>query len=551
MKRFTFSVMMALATMVSNAQNFGTKAWSDNLSTMEVPANFLRSTPVTVDNEGNAIVTGRYDMDFTFSNDVARGTDADNFIAKYDKSGKKLWAVAVQAENTITAITTDSEGNVYVAGNFAQTVNVTDVKGKTETITGMADKTSGACFIAKYNKNGELQMVKTVLPEADQSVITDDILWAQQEPSFHVNKIVAANGKLYLSATYKEICKIGDLTLSGKFVNSEVWMLADAPSASVISLDAEALDNAKELVTLSAKEKMTAESIYGPEDINFTVDGTVIYVGLVAKGKEMTLKTVKGEENISLAYEAGAQEHAFVLAKINGNDVTTKVYNTQAAEASFSWNYMDEMVCKNGKLYVAGTFNEANPFDNTVTFNKNCDIYVAALNANDLSKSWVAASGFDEGETNKTAEVVTGMAVNGDNVIVTGWAETTDGHVVSTPLTFTVDANGHITQGEETLVTAMATNGTNVLTESDKDGAYIYTYYTNTSETGIKQLVKAEGISRQGDVLSFAKAADINVYAVNGTCVKAEKNATSISLEGLAKGVYVVKAGDKSVKVAK
>lgn len=543
--------MMALATMVASAQDFGTKAWTDNLSTMEVPGNLLRSTPVIVDNEGNAIVTGSYDMDFTFNNAVARATDADHFIAKYGVNGQKLWAAALQGNSTITAITTDSEGNVYVAGNFALTVNVVDAKGKTEEITGLADKTSGACFIAKYNKDGELQLVKTVLPEADQSVITDDILWAQQEPSFNVNKIEVANGKLYLSATYKEICKIGNLTLTGKFINSDGWMLADAPSASVVSLDAATLDNAKELVTLSAKEKITSENIYGPEDINFTVDGTTLYVGLVARGKEMTLKTVKGEENISLAYEAGAQEHAFVLAKVEGDKATTKVYNTTASEASFSWNYMDEMACKNGKLYVAGTFNEANPFDNNVTFKKNCDIYVAALNANDLTKEWVAASGFDEGETNKTAEVVTGMVVKGDNVIVTGWAEETDHHTVNTPLTYTVDANGHMTQGAETLVTAMATNGTNVLTESDKDGVYIYTYYTNTPETGIKQLVKAEGVSRQGDVLSFTKATDITVYATSGACVKAVKNATSVSLEGLAKGVYVVKAGDKSIKVAK
>ena len=542
--------MMALATMVASAQNFGTKAWSDNLSTVENTMNFVRSYPVAVDNDGNAIVTGAYDKDLTFGNELEWLTDNDKFIAKYDKDGNKLWAVGLQGQATITAVSTDDEGNVYVAGNFASAVRVLNKNGEAQVIQGLEKDNYGACFIVKYNKDGERQMVKTIVPAVDQSVITDDIMFAMQEPSFHVYKMVVANGKLYLSATYKEICKVGDLTLSGKFVNSD-GIIADAPSSSVISLDAEALDNAKELVTLSAKEKITAENIYGPEDINFTVDGATIYVGLVAKGKDMTLKTVNGEENISLTYDAGAQEHAFVLAKVNGNDVTTKVYNTQAAEASFSWNYMDEMVCKNGKLYVAGTFNEANPFDNTVTFNKNCDIYVAALNANDLSKSWVAASGFDEGETNKTAEVVTGMAVNGDNVIVTGWAETTDGHIVNTPLTFTVDANGHMTQGDETLVTAVATNGTNVLTESDKDGVYIYTYYTNTSETGIKQLVKAEGISRQGDVLSFAKAADINVYAVNGTCVKAEKNATSISLEGLAKGVYVVKAGDKSVKVAK
>lgn len=69
----------------------------------------------------------------------------------------------------------------------------------------------------------------------------------------------------------------------------------------------------------------------------------------------------------------------------------------------------------------------------------------------------------------------------------------------------------------------MATNGTTVLTESDKDGAYTYTYYTDMPETGIKQLVKAEGISRNGDVISFEKTSDISVYNVSGALVKTEK----------------------------
>lgn len=551
MRRFTFSVMMALATVAANAQNFGTKAWADTLSTVEKTENLVRSTPVAVDNDGNAIVTGSYDKDLAFGNDVESLTDNDKFIAKYDKNGKRLWAAGIQGKATITAVTTDEDGNIYVAGNFAEQVNVLSKNGEGQVVQGMEDGTSGACFIVKYNKDGERQLVKTIVPTADASVITDDILYALQEPAFNVNKIMEANGKLYLSATYKNICKIGDLTLTANFVNSEGWMLADAPSASVLSLDAATLDNAKELATLSAKEKIAVETLYGPEDINFAVNGNAVYAGFVAKGAAVILKAAGKEEDLSFEYSNDLQERAFIITKIEGeNNATTKVFNAPAS-VSTSWNFMDQMVCKNGNLYVAGTFNEPNPFDNTVLHKTNCDIYVASLNADDLSKNWVAASGFDEGETNKTAEMVSGLAVNGDNIIVTGWAETTADHVIATPLTFVVDKDRKMTRGEETLVTAMATNGTTVLTESDKDGAYTYTYYTDMPKTGIKQLVKAEGISRNGDVISFEKTSDISVYNVSGALVKTEKNASSVSLAELAAGVYVVKAGNVSVKVAK
>lgn len=551
MKRFTFSVMMALATVAANAQNFGTTAWTDNLSAVEKSENLVRSTPVAIDKDGNAIVTGSYDKDLAFGNDLESLTANDQFIAKYDKNGKKLWATGIQGKVSITAVTTDDEGNIYVAGNFAESVNVLSKNGEGQVIQGMSDESAGACFIVKYNKNGERQLIKTIMPTADASVITSDEIMNDQQPSFKATKLLCSNGKLYLSAIYKGISQIGGLTLEGKYEFVWGFMVTDMASSSVISLDAATLDGGKELATLSAKEKLAEDLVNGPEDINFTVDGNAVYAGFVAKGSALILKAAGKEENLSFVYNDEAQERAFIITKIDSeNNATTKVFNAPAS-ISTNWNYMDEMACKNGKLYVAGTFNEANPFDNNVTFKKNCDIYVAALNANDLTKEWVAASGFDEGETNKTAEVVTGMVVKGDNVIVTGWAEETDHHTVNTPLTYTVDANGHMTQGAETLVTAMATNGTNVLTESDKDGAYIYTYYTNTPETGIKQLVKAEGVSRQGDVLSFTKAADITVYATSGACVKAVKNATSVSLEGLAKGVYVVKAGDKCIKVAK
>ncbi len=551
MRRFTFSVMMALAAMVANAQNFGAKAWTDQLSTVETATNLVRSTPVAIDKDGNAIVTGSYDTDFTFVKDMESITANDKFIAKYDKNGNKLWAAGLQGMASITAVTTDEDGNIYVAGNFAEQANVLSKNGDAQVIQGMDDKSAGACFIVKYSKDGERLLVKTVVPTADVSVVTDDLWWNGQEPSFKAMKLICSNGKLYLSTIYKGICQIGGLTLAGKYVNQDFGFLVDAQSASVVSLDASTLDNAQELTTLSAKEKVTTDLLYGPEDINFTVNGNILYIGFVVKGTAVTLKAAGKEEDLSFAYSIAEQEHAFVLTKIEGDNATTKIYNTTAQEISASWNFMDQIVCKNGNLYVAGTFNEPNPFDNTVLHKTNCDIYVASLNADDLSKNWVAASGFDEGETNKTAEMVSGLAVNGDNVIVTGWAETTADHVIATPLTFVVDKDGKMTRGEETLVTAMATNGTTVLTESGKDGVYTYTYYTDMPETGIKQLVKTEGISRNGDVISFGKPSDISVYNVSGGLVKTEKNASSISLTELAAGVYVVKAGNVSVKVAK
>ncbi len=542
---------MALAAVAANAQNFGTQAWTDNLTSVETATNLVRSTPVAIDGDGNAIVSGSYDTDLTFGNELASLTANDKFIAKYDKDGKKLWATGLQGKTVIRAITTDSEGNIYVVGNYAETVSVLNIKGTAETITGMDDKSYGACFIVKYSKDGERLLLKTVVPTTNESVITNSEWWDLREPSFTPSQLKYSNGKLYLSVTYKDMAEIGGLTLEGKYELAFSMAVYDMTSASIIALDAATLGNAKEVVTLSAKEKMPDDAINTANDINFTVDGDVVYAGFVAQGTALILTAAGKEEALSFTNTGDAQQYGFIVTKIVGDNVTTKSYNSTGIETSMSWNLIDEMVYNDGKLYLAGTFNEPHPFDNTITCTKNCDIYVASLNADDLSKNWVAASGFDEGETNKTAEMVSGLAVNGSNVIVTGWAETTNKHVMNTPLTYVVDGTGTIRKGAETLVTALATNGTTVLTETDKDGVYTYTYYTDMPETGIKQLVKAEGISRSGDVISLDKAADIQVYAVNGALVKAAKNASSVSLADLTAGVYVVKAGSVSIKVAK
>ena len=118
MKRITFSVMMALASMVANAQET-LATWTAILNTTEKVSDLQRGAPMTIDNEGNAIVTGTYTKDVAFASSNLEPIATSAFVAKYDKAGDKKWAAGLKGAATVKAVANDAEGNIYVAGNFA------------------------------------------------------------------------------------------------------------------------------------------------------------------------------------------------------------------------------------------------------------------------------------------------------------------------------------------------------------------------------------------------------------------------------------------------
>ena len=70
-----------------------------------------------------------------------------------------------------------------------------------------------------------------------------------------------------------------------------------------------------------------------------------------------------------------------------------------------------------GKLYIAGTFIGALPFDNAITSTSACDAFLAALNPDDLTVIWAQNSGIDEGDEKKFYESVLGLEVSDIGVV--------------------------------------------------------------------------------------------------------------------------------------
>ena len=561
--------MLALATVVARAESVATApTWTDELTTTAAIADLHRGAAMTIDNEGNAIVTGSYTTELQFAGSYLEATATSAFVAKYDKAGNKKWAAGLNGAATINAITTDAAGNIYAAGVFADVVEILNANGKSkQTITGMADRRDKATgFIVKYSKEGEYVASKIITPQTNAALIDLGLMY-DPSASFYAKKLVFDGTKLYLSAAYKGDVNVDNVALSGKYANIGGFMLQDAISMCVLSFNTSDLGDAKTVSYFGAKEQTTTDLVYQTEDVNFDVHDGKVYVGYVACGKEMTLYAGNSTSDVPLAYSGdGINEHGYILAVIDGNNVTKKVFHSVATDNSKILNTIDHMVFKNDKLYLVGTFNQALPFDINISYAGGCDTYATCLNATTLEKEWAVTSNFEEGEANYSAENVSGVVIANDGAInIYGWVEKTSDHSVTSALNHTVAA-GTPTQMEKEsdakLFMAVATNGSTKLFQSDNvkateggstyAGKYTYTYYGGDLATGVSNVMTADNtINWDGNNVTLAKAADITLYNVSGMLVKKANNASTMSLDNVASGIYTVKAGKQTIKVVK
>lgn len=558
-------MMLALATVAANAKDvLDTPTWTDNLTTTTEAKDLTRAAAMAVDNEGNSIVTGSFTKDLEFADSYLEPVANSAFIAKYDKAGAKKWAAGLAGAATVTTVATDADGNVYAAGVFADQVAIKDASGDTKaTITGMADNVKQVSgFIVKYDKQGAYVASKTILAESDAEIAALDMI-GLLNPSFTAKKLVVDGNKLYLSASYKGNVALDGVTLQGKYACSDGMLYSDETTMCVLSFDTAYLENTNIVSALGATEQLTNEATYNTEDVNFAINDGKIYVAYVASGKDMTLTAAGKDTKIETAYEASATEHAYVLAAIDGDQVTTQVYHSVATDNSNTLNTIDEMAYQKGKLYLAGSFNQALPFDNTISYLGGSDAYAACLDAASLSKNWAVASAFDEGDAKHKAEIISGMLVDEDEVTLVGWVENTKDRTIEAPLGYQINTKTPAMQkGEEVLITSVAENGNYALYQTDNvkgsdedkttEGTYSYIFYSNAESSGISKVLADDNtIDWDGNEVTLAKSADITVYTAAGAVVKSAKNVKSLSLADAAHGIYLVKVGKQALKIVK
>ena len=178
--------------------------------------------PTAVDNAGNTYATGAFTQPIVIGSAVLDPIANSAYLAKYDAEGNVAWAVGLRGAATITAITTDEQNNVYVAGTLADAVEVGSTDGKTQTINGKAGEVENqvSSFIAAYSAEGALKATKVIWTETDATV-AEAIPNGSYEgsPNIQINHLAVAGNKLYASALYTGDLTMDDMKWEGSYLD--------------------------------------------------------------------------------------------------------------------------------------------------------------------------------------------------------------------------------------------------------------------------------------------------------------------------------------------
>lgn len=180
---------------------------------------------IATDGSGNAFVTGIFlSSSITFGNTtpLINNGGGDEFIVKYNATdGSALWAknAGGSSRDLGNSVTTDANGNVFVAGQFMSTsitfgtITLKNPKGNTTNGYDM--------FIAKYTSNGNVPWAKTAVlstskPKSTNAGINDP---TSNEITVYPNP---TSGKVLLStgSSVSAITSISVFNITGKEVFS-------------------------------------------------------------------------------------------------------------------------------------------------------------------------------------------------------------------------------------------------------------------------------------------------------------------------------------------
>ena len=563
MKKTLSLFMVAASISFASAQPVATPSWTDTFKAVAETADANTTAPVLLTENGDVYTTGRFNQMIATDKIFLEPVAQDSYLIKYDKNGNVLWNISLAGSATITAIAADTEEDIiYIAGTLADQVTFGTTSSASIVLEGKKDDFGNfvenqlASFIAKYDANGVLIDAKAFVPSTHPDVNQVSEEWGgfylpEDGAIFTINHMEVEDGRIYVSANYSGQTSIGDLTLKGRLqIYTDFLMIDDTRSAAVISLSAENFNEAELIADFKATDEVATSVIY-PQSFTFTVDNGTIYIGAVGRGA-MTLTTPAGNENFDFLLSPESSEYGHVIASINGTNKLVKVYKAPA-NSNESKETINELQISGNTLYVGGVFNDIFAYDNDKTSTNKTDLYVVALDKNtlELQNSWV--SGYDEEENNKNQEAFANLLVVDGTIYLNGYREQISDLDVLNGLSYTI-TNGNITGGsEEGFTTGAGSNSTSMvfigINANDENDI---TYYADilSSVEGIKDDI-ALSAQRVGDTFYFAEPKDITVYDLQGRALQQEYAATSVSIENLSQGIYILSDGKQSLKVLK
>ena len=491
--------------------------WNSSISAVGAMDDVDFSSPAAMDKDGNLYVTGTQTENFEFAGNDAEVLALGAYIAKYNANGEELFAITLHGSITITAITTDAENNFYVAGSFADMAYITGVdgvEGDYEVIQNSEADSRTAAFIAKYDANGNLLAVKSYEAEHNDFMKEMDANWMYwgMAPRVSISKIVAEGSNVYAQFSYIGGVAIDEnLTTEAKYIDYFGMGYLEFAATSLVSFDSN-IENASEVAQLTIADMGDAST--SVLSFNFAVEGSDVYVAALGMGN-LVLTTSAGSEAIDFAFDGmGTTEKGAILVKVGSKAV--KVSNI-ANEAHYGFDAISACEVRGGNLYLAGTFAGSCAFDNSKVAVGASDVFVASVDADELSVNWVYTNANDEGATNKYYEEVTGVAFGKEHVYIVDAVTDMNNNEAPVAKNYAVSYAGEAKEAEAIAATTLAYNDEYVAFINYTDATYIYMY--NEAVTTTIEAVDAEvenSVIYDLTGRRIEKITESGIYIVNG-----------------------------------
>jgi hypothetical protein len=417
MKKFLLSLTAFVAVMAASAQDANFREWNRVFEPVSDAAE-LAGVRSAVSAEGDVYVSSTYNKAFAFAGKEVADPEGltSATIVKYNVQGTEQWTVTFFGNAVIFDLDVDADGTLYAAGHYMDGLDCIGTDGQNIVLEGAGFAYSA--FVAKISKDGKVEQVKSFSPVVDEEIASkmgdpwgegvESPLYSSWDPIYVTpNKIQVCGDQVIVSAKY--IGDVPELGWDGSYLDVFGMMYSDNYSYGVMALNKSDLYSAKSIAVVQNTELVSYDQFY-PEALNFVAENGTVYVGFIGFGN-LTLKTAAATPaNFTFENDYnGTLEHAFVLATIKGEEVTTNVYNTTSHDKSAKPYSVFMDIC-NDDLFIGGTFFGTCHFDSTLTSGELAnDTYLASVKKADGSVNWAKVGGKEA--------TATCMSVNGMGVI--------------------------------------------------------------------------------------------------------------------------------------
>jgi hypothetical protein len=319
-RNFTVLLLALVTILVATAQQNDLK-WILHGSSPAI----LFGEGVSVDNDGNAFITGYFQNSLAIHEDTITAESIRNtmFLAKMSPSNELLWAVTAESEG-IQGVTgfksVYKNGYVYLMGDMRGTATFTSMDFVDQTVSSNDYR---GMYIAKYSANGVLEWVRTIT--------TDNSLGLVLTGGPH-DLVVDNSGAVYFSTQFRNSINIAGTNIPDPTPEENLF------NAIVAKLDANGAYQWHWTSVNSGADQAQAMRIRNNNELFFTVryaDSLTVAGNIHATGG------MGGFALIEFDLSGNYQWHAFMTTE---NSISTGV-------RCFSMEFDNE-----NNIYLAGSY---------------------------------------------------------------------------------------------------------------------------------------------------------------------------------------------------